>query len=248
MNNNFDPFSSFNNISNINLQQLFNLKDYSIEVKKHLINVYFTLIICLLSTLIGVYFTITYNIQLGNIFTFILSLGLVFWIQYDQKKHEYNRRLAMLCGFGFLQGISISPLIDIALYIDPTIVMTAVIGTITVFACFSAAALISQRRSFLFLGGIISSATSLLAILSLSNIFLRSPSIYNLQLYAGLMMFSGYVIFDTQLLLEKAENGSRDVIGHALDLYIDFIALLVRIIVVLLKNAEKKNEKKKNQR
>lgn len=197
-----NQFTNFNSFSNISIEKLFDLKDYSNDVKKHLINVYISLIFCLLSTSFGVFITLFYQLYLGSMITFFTSLGLMFWIQFDQNKHDYNKRLILLCLFGFFQGLSIAPLIDLAIDVDPAIVMTAVLGTLTIFTCFSAAAFTSQRRSYLFLGGMISSATSLLAILSLSNIFLRSSSIYNVQLYAGLMIFSGYVIFDTQLILE----------------------------------------------
>merc|ERR1712000_458848 len=105
-----------------------------------------------------------------------------------------------------------------------------VLGTVTVFACFSASAIMAKRRSYLFLGGILSSAISLMFLLSFANIFFQSSNLYALQLYGGLMVFSGYVVFDTQLILEKAELGSRDVIGHALELFLDFMAILIRII------------------
>ena len=190
------------NFHTINLETIFNLKDYSSDVKKHLINVYFSLLSCLFFTFLGTYLTVTYELYVNSYFTLFGSLGLMLWLQFDQKKYEFSRRFAIFCCFGFLQGLSIAPLINLAILIDPKIVTTAVLGTVTVFACFSAAALTSQKRSFLFLGGIISSAGALLAVLSFSNIFLHSSNIYNLQLYGGLMMFSCYVIFDTQLILE----------------------------------------------
>jgi Bax inhibitor 1 len=243
-----NQFSTTTDFSSLNLDKVFTLNNYSTDVKKHLVNVYLSLLACLICTAFGVYATLYFQFQLGSTLTFLGSLGMMFWIQMDSKKEEFQRRVAMLCGFGFLQGLSIAPLIALAIYIDPAIVMTAVIGTVTVFACFSAAAMTAQRRSWLFLGGFLSSATSLLLVLGLANYFFNSVNIYGLQLYGGLLLFSGYVIFDTQLILEKAENGSRDAVGHALHLFLDFIAILVRILVILIKNAEKKDNKKKNNR
>jgi Bax inhibitor 1 len=237
-----NQFTSTNNpLSNMNFEKLFTLNNYSPDVKKHLINVYLSLVACLIFTAFGVFTTLYFHLSLGSMMTFFASMAMVLWIQMDSNKTNLTKRLGMLCGFGFLQGLSLAPLISLAIQIDPTIILTAVLGTLTIFLCFSGAAMTSQRRSYLFLGGFLSSAASLLLVLSLVNIFYQSMNLYSIQLYGGLMMFSGYVIFDTQLILEKAESGSRDAIGHALELFLDFIAILVRLIVILLKNAEKKN-------
>jgi Bax inhibitor 1 len=232
----------------MNLEKIFTLNNYSLEVKKHLVNVYLSLVACLMCTTFGVFMTIYFHLSLGSTLTFLASLAMVFWIQMDSDKTNLTKRLSMLCIFGFLQGLSIAPLISLAIMVDPAILMTAILGTLTIFICFSGAAMTSQRRSWLFLGGILSSAVSLLLVLGLVNIFFGSANIYGVQLYGGLMIFSGYVIFDTQLILEKAEQGSRDAIGHALELFLDFISILVRLIVILIKNAEKKNNDNNNKR
>ena len=127
---------------------------------------------------------------------------MLVWMQMDRNKFDDLRRTAMLCGFGFLKGASIGPLISALIFIDSAIIMTALLGTITIFTCFTLSALVAKRSSYLYLGGMLSSALSLMFFLSLANMFFGSVHLYNLQLYGGLMVFSGFVIFDTQLVLE----------------------------------------------
>ncbi len=43
------------------------------------------------------------------------------------------------------------------LQVDPAILVTALLATTTVFVCFAGAALFSKRRSYLYLGGVLSS-------------------------------------------------------------------------------------------
>ena len=62
----------------------------------------------------------------------------------------------------------------------------------------------------------------------------------------GLGIFLGYVIYDTQIIIEKASMGSKDVAWDALELFIDFFAIFVRILLILLKNKGKSDSKKKN--
>ncbi len=57
-------------------------------------------------------------------------------------------------------------------------------------------------------------------------------------------MFLMYVVYDTQMMIEKAVLGSKDVAWDAMELFIDFVAIFVRICVILLKNKEKKSKKK----
>ena len=68
-------------------------------------------------------------------------------------------------------------------------------------------------------------------------IILISPSIplslLQIQLYLGLVMFCGFVLFDTQLIIERFNNGDNDYIWHSVDLFIDFIAIFKRLLIIL---------------
>lgn len=51
-----------------------------------------------------------------------------------------------------------------------------------------------------------------------------------------------------QVIVEKAECGDTDHIKHALDLFVDFAAIFVRILVIMLQNAERREEKSDSRR
>ncbi|KAI4460849.1 bax inhibitor-related [Holotrichia oblita] len=43
----------------------------------------------------------------------------------------------------------------------------------------------------------------------------------------------GFILYDTQLIIEKRRMGSKDFVTHSLDLFIDFIGLFRRILIIL---------------
>lgn len=54
-----------------------------------------------------------------------------------------------------------------------------------------------------------------------------------LQLYFGLLVFVGYVILDTQGIIEEAYNeDDPDYVKHALYLLTDFVAIIFRILAI----------------
>ena len=55
-------------------------------------------------------------------------------------------RYGLLAGCALFQGATLGPLVKIVLATHPGILVTAFLGTSTIFACFSAAALLSRRR------------------------------------------------------------------------------------------------------
>jgi hypothetical protein len=52
-------------------------------------------------------------------------------------------------------------------------------------------------------------------------------------------------VYDTQMVVERFEAGEQDTLRHALDLFIDFAAIFVRLLVILLRNAEAKVQRER---
>jgi FtsH-binding integral membrane protein len=66
-------------------------------------------------------------------------------------------------------------------------------------------------------------------------------------LMVGLLTACLYVIYDTQLIIEKAEHGDNDVISHTMLLFIDLFDLFVKILQILIKLKEE-NERDKRKK
>jgi Bax inhibitor 1 len=247
LNNLSGLLSSFGNASAFSWDSMMKANDISKPVQQHLSRVYMALFATMTAAAAGVYVNIIYGIQ-ANFLCLMGSMGILMYMHYDHNKEDYLRRTALLCAFGFLKGVGIGSLVDMALYIDPQIVVVGALGTMVVFACFSLSALLAQRRSYLYLGGMISSAMSMIFFASLGNMFFRSAYLQDFSLYAGLIAFSGLVIVDSQMIVEKASQGSRDFAGHAADLFIDFIAVFVRVIIILMKQSQQNREKDRRRR
>jgi FtsH-binding integral membrane protein len=172
---------------------------------------------------------------------YVGCIAMICWIHADKDKENIPKRMAQLCAFGVLQGTAIGPLINMAVHIDPFIVITALLCTMTIFCSFSLAAVISPRRSYLYLGGFLGSALMMLCIMSFVGYFVPALRMVWLHLYGGLVLFSLYVIYDSQLIIERAAGGCKDFAGHALTLFMDFIQVFIRIILILLRNRKNNN-------
>lgn len=48
------------------------------------------------------------------------------------------------------------------------------------------------------------------------------------------MIFVGYMVVDTQEMIERAHHGDLDYVKHALTLFTDFIAVFVRILIIMV--------------
>ena len=174
----------------------------------------------------------------------IAAIGCLFGIwSYPATRENESTRQALFLGFSFMDGLTIAPLVNSVYLINPSILTSTFFYTFLIFASFSFSALRTRRRSYMFLGGILGSLLSILFFGGLANMFLGSSMIYTIELYLGLFMFCGYVLYDTQLIVERVENGTTDFVGDSVLLFTDFIAVFVRLLIILSKKDEKKKKK-----
>ncbi|XP_010441497.1 PREDICTED: bax inhibitor 1-like [Camelina sativa] len=223
-----------------------NFRQISPSVQNHLKRVYLTLCCALVASAFGAYLHVLLNI--GGLLTTIGCVGTMIWLL-SCPPYEQQKRLSLLFVSAVLEGASVGPLIKVAIDVDPSILITAFVGTAIAFVCFSAAAMLARRREYLYLGGLLSSGLSMLMWLQFaSSIFGGSASIFKFELYFGLLIFVGYMVVDTQEIIEKAHLGDMDYVKHSLTLFTDFVAVFVRILIIMLKNSADKEEKKKKRR
>jgi len=218
---------------------------FEAPVRQHLKNVYGCLSLSTVSAAAGAYVHIYTEILQAGLLSTLGALGLLIALLTTQDNGKNQKlRLSYLLGFAFLSGLGMGPLLEAVIAIDPSIVVTALVGTSVIFVSFSIAAFLAERGRWLYLGGTLLSLMNLMMIFSFANIFLRSTFIYQAHLYSGLFMMCGFIIYDTQLIIEKHYMGSKDFIAHSLDLFIDFIGVFRHLLVILTQKEQQQRKRK----
>lgn len=224
------------------------------ELRSHLKNVYSSLTLSVLAAAGGAS-TVLLSPRSslfsagGGGFWGLLAFGLAMALHFtpDNGKNWKNR-MALLLGFAFFSGLGSGPLMSYAVALNPSLLPTAFLLSSTLFACFSGVALYAPSGHYLYLGGTLISALSTLFWLGLANIFFQSTMIFQLSLWAGLAVFCGFVVYDTQMIIEKRRRGEKDFIKHSLGLFIDFMQLFKRILILLIQKEQNGQRKKNNRR
>lgn len=232
----------------INLEAFARGLSHNIEepVKKHLKNVYATLTMATVCASAGGYAHMFSSLIGAGLLTGIGAIASLIWLTmtpYDGKNQ--TQRLSLLASFAFLTGCNLGPILDMAVLVNPTLIMQALLGTSLVFACFSLAALFAPRGYYLYLGGSLMSALSTLFWLSMMNLFFGSRLLFQANLYIGLFVMCGFIVYDTQSIMEKRRRGDKDFIMHSVELFIDFVAVFKKLLIIMTnKEAESKKRKR----
>ncbi|KAG2655676.1 hypothetical protein PVAP13_1KG030300 [Panicum virgatum] len=140
-------------------ESLKNFRQITPAVQTHLKLVYLTLCVALASSAVGAYLHVVWNI--GGMLTMLGCVGSIAWL-FSVPVYEERKRYGLLMAAALLEGASVGPLIKLAVDFDPSILVTAFVGTAIAFACFSCAAIVAKRREYLYLGGLLSSGLSIL--------------------------------------------------------------------------------------
>lgn len=113
-------------------------------------------------------------------------------------------------------------------------VLVALFLTVVMVLCLTIYAFYT-KKNFTTLGGFLFTALILLLVCSLIQIFIYIPLLNMIFIYAGLIVFCIYLIYDVQLIVGKnnIKFSEDDYILAALNLYVDIIAIFIRILAIV---------------
>ncbi|CAJ0576129.1 unnamed protein product, partial [Mesorhabditis spiculigera] len=229
-----------------NIGRAFSSLDDKLEKrqKTHLKNVYGSLAVGLGAAAVGASVHLFTNILRANFLLSLGSIALMFMLMSTPAVPEnQKKRFGYFLGFCFISGVSTGPLLEHAMMINPTIILTAFLTTAFVFTCFSLSALYAPSTKYLYLGGTLASASMALLFMA---IFTRY---YTVMMWMGLGISCAFILYDTQLIVEKNRMGDEDYIWHSVELFIDFIQVFRYLVVLLSQKEEKRdNNRRRNER
>jgi FtsH-binding integral membrane protein len=158
----------------------------------------------------------------------IVMLGAVMGAQ--AVRHVPGVNLLALFGFTTLTGIVISPLVAIVSQDNPASLLQAGVLTVGIFGGLTAYAFIS-KRDFSFLRGMVVTGLIVVILAGILNIFLSSSAFSFAISTAALILFSGFVLYDTSNIIRRYPT--NEYVAGALALYLDFWNIFLALLRIL---------------
>jgi modulator of FtsH protease len=173
-----------------------------------------------------------YNTSGGSsILWFILEIGLMIGAYALRERPGIN--FVMLYGFTFVTGVTIAPFMQLltdAGYGGIILQALLITGALTFALGFYA---LTTKRDFSGLAPYLFVAVIGLMIVGILNIFLHSAILYSIFMYAGVLIFSFYLIFDVQQA-KKYQNTVGNAIALTIGIYLDILNIFLFIIQILM--------------
>ena len=159
----------------------------------------------------------------------LMMLGGVFAAQ--AVRHKPGINLVALFGFTTLTGVIISPLLYIISLHNPASILQAGILTVGIFGGLTAYAFISNK-DFSFLRGMLVTGLIVVILAGLLNILvIGSSALYFAGAVATLLLFSGFVLYDTSNIIRRYPT--NEYVSGALDLYLDAFNIFLALLRIL---------------
>ena len=135
----------------------------------------------------------------------------------------------------FSMNIIIYPLLQYYLQdLGKDVFISILVATIVLFTVLAKLASRKDAGYYLGLGNILFAGLIGILIASIINIFIGGNALSIVVSIIGVVIFSGYVLYDISLIKYEIENGDikekNDLSIHALNLYLDFINLLLDLL------------------
>ena len=157
---------------------------------------------------------------------FIAQIVMIFVAMGVRRKPYWN--VAALFGFTGLSGLTLGP---VMLVYDAAVIQEALLLTLVIFGSLTMYVMIS-KKDFSFLSGFLITGLVVVIIGSLLNVFLfQSPMGEFVISAGGVVLFSGFILYDTSNILRNYDV--RDYTSATLALYLDVLNLFLFLLRLL---------------
>jgi len=173
------------------------------------------------------------------------SIGTMMGTFYTPPEKSLQKHLFWL-GFNACQAATLSPLF----FLNPALLTRAALYTVGIVGAISYVGATAKNDKYLNLGGPLLAGVTVVALSSLAPMVLpmgmRGLLISEaISLYGGLAVFGGFILFDTQKILQHArlaEQGQMkaDPVNESISLELDMINIFIRIVQILSMQQKKK--------
>ncbi len=197
-------------------------------INKVLVEFFMLLLICTVGMVFGMMFVPPQFAFLAGIGSFIVLL-----VATITKRREFKPLSRLNCySVSFLMGISLFPTLLYYWSVMGSFLVLVSLGITT--TIFGGLALYSSqsKKDFTFLGGTLFAGIIALLLISLVGLFIRSD-VYHLAIaWLGVMIFSGYVLYDISMIKNRPFT-EADVPAIALNLFLDFINIFIYVLRIV---------------
>jgi len=126
------------------------------------------------------------------------------------------------------------------------LVLRAAYLTAGVVGGLSAVAVCAPSDKFLNMGGMLGAGLGVVFLANIGSMFMPPSTVigsglYSIAIYGGLVLFSLFLLYDTQRIIQQAENPSRpyDPVNQSMGIYMDTMNIFIRIAMILSNNRKK---------
>ena len=160
--------------------------------------------------------------------TFFALIGGVMGAQAVRLVPGVN--LAALFGFTTMTGVIISPLIAVYTRLNPASIWQAGLLTVGIFGGLTAYVFVS-KKDFSFMRGMVTTGLIVVILAGVVNIFIGSGALGFAVAAATLLLFSGFVLYDTSNIIRRYPV--NEYVAGALDLYLDAFNIFLALLRIL---------------
>ena len=157
---------------------------------------------------------------------FLLQIGLIFFASFAARKPGIN--IIALFSFTTISGLTLGPML---VTVGPTIAAEAFALTAITFVSLSLYVVIS-KKDFSFMSGFLMAGLVVLVVGGLLNIFfIQSGMMHFVMSGASVLLFSGFILYDTSNILRY--YGTDEHVSATLALYLDVLNLFIALLSIL---------------